>query len=376
MFREVVLITFDELVFPDIQQEVVLLLADGRRDTAAEAGTFHTIRVRNGEDLLRTTLLEERVAHATSRHARPGMKWTALFLDEKEFDTLEQTYSRDDVAALSDYASVDVGIVTGRNSFFVMSTDEADRIGINGHAVPILGRTSALRSIVFNDSDMEAYQLSNPSRLLNLRGVTASAFSAPLRRYIKSGELEGVNRGYKCSVRPRWYDVPSVYVPDAFLFRQIHNAPLMVANHARATATDTIHRVRTLPGIEVDRLCAASVNSLTFAWAEVCGRSYGGGVLELEPREAEELPCLYSFAQDLDAHYVDAQLRNGDIDSALQYADDILLRRGLGLSASEVRRLNDAWQSLRNKRQGRRRGSSAGLVSELTPGAPENVIEP
>ena len=37
-------------------------------------------------------------------------------------------------------------------------------------------------------------------------------------------------------------------------------------------------------------LAAASINSVTFAFSEVMGRSYGGGVLELEPREAEPLP--------------------------------------------------------------------------------------
>lgn len=371
LFDQLVLIAFDELVFPDIQQEVVLLLAAGRSDRGRKAGTFHTLRLRNGEQLISPGLFEDQVEHAPSRHAQPGMKWTALFLDGNDFEILESTYRRADVAKLGEYARVDVGVVTGRNSFFVMQARTADEIGINGFAVPVVGRTSALKSIRFNDGDMAAYRADNPSRLLNLSGIGADRFSDPLKDYLAAGAREGVDRGYKCSVRPRWYDVPSIYVPDAFLFRQIHTAPFMVANHARATATDTIHRVRVKPGVEVDRLCAASINSLSFAWAEVCGRSYGGGVLELEPSEAEELPCLYEHAGELDLDYIDSKLRAGQLDAAIAHGDQVLLVQGLGLSDAEVRSLNQAWKSLRDKRQGRRRGSSVRAQAEAQPGLTE-----
>ena len=357
LFRDIVLVAFDELVFPDIQQEVVLLLAEGRTERRSKSGSFHTIRVRNGADLLRSNLLDDRVEHLPVRHTREGMKWTSLFLEGAEFDTLDEVQRNPYVTPLSDYARVDVGIVTGRNSFFVVTKDEADRIGINGYALPTVGRTSALRSIIFDKEDLEEYQTSNPSRLITLQGVSKDRFPAALNRYLAAGETEGVHRGYKCSVRPRWYDVPSVYVPDAFLFRQIHNAPYLVANHANATATDTIHRVRIEDGIDRDRLCASSINSLTFAWAEVCGRSYGGGVLELEPREAEELPSLYNFGEGLDIDHIDLCLRSGDVTRALKHTDQILLREGLGLSAGEIKRLNFAWQTLRNRRQGRRRSA-------------------
>lgn len=360
MFDDVVLVAFDELVFSDIQQEVVLLLAEGRRARQAEkSGALHTIQVRNGADLLHSRLLDRRVAHLPERHTRPGMKWTSLFLEAAEFDMLNEVQANAAVRPLSDFAGVDVGVVTGRNSFFVVSPSEADRIGVNGFAVPTVGRTSALKSIFFSAGDLERFGESNPARLLNLKGVDASSFSRLLKEYIRAGERDGVHHGYKCRIRPRWYDVPSIYVPQAFIFRQIHNAPFLVANHAAATATDTIHRVRVQDGIDVDRLCAASINSLTFAWAEVCGRSYGGGVLELEPREAEELPCLYDHAAELDARYIDQRLRAGDLSGALEHADEILLRRGLGLTKKDISRLDNAWTTLRDRRQGRRRTAQA-----------------
>src|SRR5262249_35445592 len=112
MFRNLLLVAFDELVFPDIQQEVVLLLAEGRPARPVENGTFHTIQVRNGADLLRSNLLDEKVGHLPVRHTRTGMKWTSLFLDCATFDTLDEVQRLPSVRALADFAEVDVGVVT------------------------------------------------------------------------------------------------------------------------------------------------------------------------------------------------------------------------------------------------------------------------
>ncbi len=103
------------------------------------------------------------------------------------------------------------------------------------------------------------------------------------------------------------------------------------------------------------------VNSLTCAWAEVAGRSYGGGVLELEPREAEALWVPFEFAAELDADYLDGCLRDGDADAALAHGDQILLRQGCGLSERDIELARSARRRLleRRQRRGKRRAASA-----------------
>ncbi|MCV5926957.1 hypothetical protein OFO11_34205, partial [Escherichia coli] len=66
------------------------------------------------------------------------------------------------------------------------------------------------------------------SFLLDLKGIEEQDFSSGLKEYIRLGEEEGVHTGYKCRVRKRWYEVPSIYISDGFLFRQIHKYPLLV----------------------------------------------------------------------------------------------------------------------------------------------------
>ncbi len=358
LFKDTYIVAFEELVFPEIQQEVLLLLATGRHRYTDHIGNLHTLQVRNGEALIAAGPFSNRLAELPAARTHEQMKWTSVFLPSEEFGVLDDALSSGSLSRLGDWASVDVGIVTGRNSFFVID-DEDDLKSEADHLMhDIVGRTSALRSIRFTPDDLANYRKAYPSKLISLSGVNRPDFPQSLERYIQSGEASGVHRGYKCRVRNRWFDVPSVYAPDAFMYRQIHHAPLLIANHTGATSTDTVHRVRLLPArnIEVERLCGSLVNSVSFASSEVLGRSYGGGVLELEPREAEKLPIPFSEDYGVDVDYLDKKLRAGDLEAALDHGDDALLRKGCGLSKPDIDRARSAWRRLRDRRHSRKHG--------------------
>ncbi len=355
LFRDVYVVAFDELVFPEIQQEVVLLMCEGRTRHAETPGRLHTLQVRNGNELPASVGGSKAISHVAEHHADTSMKWTSLFLPKDEFQTMQESCRHPDLDMLGNLADVDVGIVTGRNRFFVVRHEEADRLQLGKHGVDVVGRTSALTSLRFTPDDLKSYAERHPSKLLNLGGWRESQFPASLKRYLEDAESHDVHRGYKCRIRKRWFDVPSVYAPDGFLHRQIHHAPLLATNLAGATSTDTIHRVRMLPGSDVRRASAAIVNSLTFAHAEVVGRSYGGGVLELEPREAERLALPYKHAENVDVEYMDAQLRVGNIKAAADHGDQAMLREGCGLDDKDIRRARAAWLRLRDRRHRRRR---------------------
>jgi adenine-specific DNA methylase len=353
-FDHIVLIGFKKLVFPEIQQEVLLLLAEGRRQSAGSPSDIHTIEYEDGDDLVTRGNLAHAIAHVPAKHSRNGMKWTSLFLSSESFEVLDKAEKAPGLIQLGKLAEVDVGIVTGRNSFFVLTRDLRKELGVEDYSTPIIGRTSALASMVFRRSDFEKYAQHYPAYLLNLPGVAEEAFPVALTEYIASGQRESVHLGFKCRMRPRWFDVPSVYVPGGLMFRQIHRYPLLVVNEAQVTSTDTVHRVRFKDGIDSRSLATAFFNSLTLAWAEVCGRSYGGGVLELEPGEAEELPIPYKEGLNLDVEKADDLLRRGCERDALEYVDRVVLQENLGFDRATIRRLRNAWDELRDRRINRK----------------------
>ncbi|HIE56289.1 MAG TPA: SAM-dependent DNA methyltransferase [Chromatiaceae bacterium] len=353
-FAHIFLVGFQRLVFPEIQQEVVLLLAEGKREANSHTSDIHTIQLPDGAALLTLDDLNDAVAHVPAKHTRKGMKWTSLFLDETAFAALDTAERAPGLTKLGQLAEVDVGIVTGRNKFFVLDKEKRDDLQAADYTIPIVGRTTALKTTVFNQTDFTKYTQQYPAFLLNLKGVAANTIPQPIKEYVQLGEQENIHRGYKCRIRKRWYDVPSIFVPDAFLFRQIHRYPLLVLNEAGATSTDTVHRVRFKGEINGRLLATVFFNSLTLAWAEVCGRSYGGGVLELEPREAEELPIPYDDDLNIDVEKVETLLRNGRALEALDYVDNIVLKEYLGFDDMLLENIRSAWEQLRDRRINRK----------------------
>lgn len=112
--------------------------------------------------------------------------------------------------------------------------------------------------------------------------------------------------------------------------------------------------MRFINGVDGQTVTAAFLNSLTFAFAEVTGRSYGGGVLTFEPSEAEALPLPLTGAKLLDLERIDKLLRDNDIDTVLEITDSVLLIQGLGLSEDQTKTLRRIWAKLRDRRVNRK----------------------
>jgi len=352
-FEHITIVGFKTLVFPEIQQEVVLLLADGKTCKKNIQSDIHTVEFKDGSFLTGKNVLKKAIAHIPAKHSHGGMKWTSLFLGAKAYDAINLASQDKRLVQLKTLASVQVGVVTGRNKFFVLTQKEQKALGCEKLTIPIVCKTTALKSIRFDKEEFARYCETYPAYLLNTLGTDEAKFPKQLLKYIKDGEDAKVNDGFKCRIRKRWYDVPSIYVPDAFMFRQVHLYPLMVANHAGAVSTDTIHRVNIKKGVDVDLLSASLFNSLTLAWAEVCGRSYGGGVLELEPSEASALPVFYSTDIGLDPKKVNDLLKCGKASEALDYVDNIVLVQALGFKKTFIANIRSAWNELRDRRMGR-----------------------
>ncbi|GLE54152.1 class I SAM-dependent methyltransferase [Mycobacterium montefiorense] len=344
-YREITLITFERLVFDGILQEVVLFCGV----TGAGPARIRTVNLTDA-DALEDADLDVDSAPALLHEQE---KWTKYFLDPAAIGLLRTLKGSDTMTRLGSIADVDVGIVTGRNSFFTFTNAQAHELGLRPHCVPLVSRSRQLSGLVY-DTDCRASDVAAGHRTWLLNAPDTPADSA-LAAHIDAGEADGVHRGYKCSIRTPWWRTPSLWVPDLFLLRQIHLAPRLTVNAAGATSTDTVHRVRLIGSREsrVDPAAFAAVfhNSATFAFAEVMGRSYGGGILELEPREAEQLPIpAPAHAGAGLAEDVDLLLKANEIEKALDTVDRHVLIDGLGWSPDVVAQCRAAWQTLRDRR--------------------------
>jgi adenine-specific DNA methylase len=357
-FAEITLVTFERLVFDGILQEVVLFCGVvGTNGTNGTQGTgparIRTVRLSDA-DALAYADLDVEFAPALLHESE---KWTKYFLEPQAIRLLRTVRQSGTMTALGQVAEVDVGIVTGRNSFFTFTDTQARALGLTAHCVPLVSRSTQLSGLVY-DNDCRATDIAARQRtwLLN---ATRNPTDPALLAHIDAGEAAGVDTGYKCSIRKPWWSTPSLWTPDLFMLRQIHLAPRLTVNAAAATSTDTVHRVRLkgrAPGIDPTALAAVFHNSATFAFAEIMGRSYGGGILELEPREAEQLPLPPPACAGSElAAEVDLLLKANEIDKALDVVDRRVLIDGLGWSPDAVAQCRSAWVTLRGRRT--KRGS-------------------
>ncbi len=358
-FRRIDIIACNDLLFVNAEQEIVLLLADDLVDAPSEQNICRVALTEIGSvDQLMKSEPAKLLAKSQRKQIRhDSEKWLKYFLSNREIELMRRLREADEVTVLASHASVDVGVVTGRNDFFLLSAEQVAQYGVNRYVTPVVGRSAQIRGVRFTDTDWAALATRGERvHLLNLGLINGHSLPKECLGYIKAAEAASIHQGYKCSIRVPWYVVPSIWSPDCFFFRQIYDFPRAIINRAGATSTDTIHRMkcRTKPELVVKSL----YTSLTAASAEIEGRSYGGGVLELEPTEAERLLMPAQLHSGLPLDECDRLLRTNRLDALISENDRYILRQGIGLDRVDCKTLNGIWMKMRERRFSRRRRAS------------------
>ncbi|MFD4421171.1 Eco57I restriction-modification methylase domain-containing protein [Agromyces sp. NPDC058484] len=319
-FTAVELVTFERLQFDGIQADVVLLLAGGN-----DAGGTDHFTVRQVGDV-------EELSGATTTSWAPdpvGGKWTGAFLG----DTAQQDLQRlADVGALSPlggWGRVTSGAVTGRNSYFTLAQEDVVALGIPQHElVRILPPGLSITSVGdFSRRSWERARDDGRCAFLLVPGKKPSPESA---RYMDRGRLLGVPDGYKCRVRQYWWRTPGISRPDFFVSYMSGHTPRVVKNSARVANLNGTHGLALASeGSSLAKfLPVLSMSSMSLLSAETVGRTYGGGVLKMEPTEAARWltvspafvkAALSGHASSLaEAH---KRIQVGDIEGAQNLAD-------------------------------------------------------
>ncbi len=132
------------------------------------------------------------------------------------------------------------------------------------------------------------------------------------------------------------------------LLKRSHEAPRLIANEMGAYTTDTAYQVDSR--LPVSALTVGFFNSLTALSTEMAGRAYGGGVLELVPSEIKSLLIPVVEVAPDELHRLDRRFQEGEsADSILSAQDDLVLARA-GVSADDIRVIQQARRRLMNRR--------------------------
>ncbi len=361
--ESITLLHIREMVFPDVLQGVVLLLARKKRaDSNAPAfsgtPTPHQVRMRLLEFATLSSLakleLEQLEDDSHPALSATQGEWMLGLLTTQETRLLARLREHPLVQPFASLASVDIGIVTGANNFFVVNRETLERYELASIAAPMLAKSELIKGIVYTQSDHEANREAGKAVFfLKFPARELAALSPPMAAYISSGEARQLQERYKCRIREPWYVVPYVWTAEMALLKRCHLFPRLVVNDLGAHSTDTAYRVRlhaSMAGRARD-FAASFLNSLTFLCAELGGRHYAGGVLELVPSEIEKLLIPLQAIEAPTFTRIDAMIRaRVSLDELLDFTDPLILGQGLGLTMPEIQLLQSAHRRLLKRR--------------------------
>ncbi|KVR28112.1 methyltransferase [Burkholderia ubonensis] len=350
-FRDVQLVLFDEQVFPEAEADVILLLADGYLEGPAHHATIR--QSKNAADLASLG------AGQIWRPTDPAAKWTSSLIDPKAIEPLQDLLQRGLFTCLETWGDTTLGIVTGNNKYFTLSPQRVRELGLR--------RKELLHLSPPGSSHLRGLSLSKVMLTkLGREGHATYLFypsdppSAEAVAYIEDGHRTGVDTAYKCRVRKTWYQVPLVPAADLLLTCMNADTPRLTANDAGAHHLNSVHGVylndeyREL-GREL--LPLASLNSVTLLHAEIVGRAYGGGILKIEPKEADvwAMPSpalILARAEALRTvkQQVADLLDDGKLLDAVEIVDQVVLKGCGDLSAKQIKQIRRARAELAHRR--------------------------
>lgn len=345
---KVLLIDPQKLIFDEALQGTVLLMAVKRRSgEVGDCGLAVTPELTN--DFLDRDPSEVFVAAQFAPAPAAATKWMASLLSVEEQQALARVLELPTVCRFEDVATVSVGIVTGANKFFLVPDAVIDEFQLHQYAKPMFGRSYHVPGVVY-DETVHAANTSKElaTNFLHFGPTPFEDLPAGAQRYIQKGEAEELHERYKCRIREPWYDVPSVRSSDMSLLKRCHQAPRLIANTMNAYTTDTAYRVGSTYAPEV--LTVGFFNSLTALTAEMAGRAYGGGVLELVPSEIRSLLIPVVDVKPKELRQLDHRFRSSEsVEQIFQAQDESVLGRA-GVADDDIRIIQAARRRLMNRR--------------------------
>jgi hypothetical protein len=342
-FDAVIVARIHEDLFPDNEEEVFLLMADGFGRPTGHI-TYRLYQTK--EDLL-----GEKPAKSVTISAGDILKGKRPFvkhlLDQDQISLLAGLEQNSLVAPVSRFCKFKTGYVSGDKKFF-----HPDRQTRSDFALP---EHHLIKSVI-NSRQLKGLGLYADAGHIDSQLYYPACPEAGDRDYIRLGEATGISSRYKCKIRSPWYLTPGVTKPD-LLLTVFTDQPLLLGNRGRYAASNSLLcGYLTGTGLSAEDILCRWYNSLTLLSVELQVHALGGGVLVLIPGEADSIriPCAGGRVIPGQKEFlaeVNLLLRTSDAGRAYEAGDRYVLQEALGLDPGLVARLREAIGALRRWRK-------------------------
>jgi len=346
---KILIIDSQELVFAEALQGTVLLLAQKKTSNKSQTHADLAIRYEKNLKFLKKSPLTMFGESDYVSTLISDDKWMLPLLTAEEREVIARATAMPAVKRFGDIAKIEVGMVTGANDFFLVNDEIIETYSLAKYAVPMVGRSQHLRGLLYTKRKHAGNKENGlPVNFIDFPNLPKKELEKNLVKYVNTGESSELHLRYKTRIRDPWFLVPSKWAPQLFLLKRSSTVPRLVVNEIGALNTDTAYRVNT----QADPVSFAYsfYNSLTAISAELEGRSYGGGVLELVPSEVRRLviPLISATRQQIDT--LDSALEKRISTNQLLAIQDQIILKKIGLSDSDILNIQRARIKLQSRR--------------------------
>lgn len=295
-FGRLRVLRFKQRVFPDIMQNILILLAEDKGQSTSKVELIAQERL---DDLTGGTI-GNGVAIPLSEIVSGDRAFQFALLSEETRATLTALHSF--TVRSRERVKFNIGYVSGNKNFFHPSNADIKKYDLPARSlVPAIASSKQLSRQGLGTAEMI------PVSHLWLPGHHLTKGE---RSYVEQGERAGIDMGYKCRIRTPWFKVPGVKVPD-LLLTTFSDVPRLHRNNAGWVGSNSVLCGYMHSGENADDFVSSWYTPLTLLSSELEIHSLGGGVLVAVPREADAVQVLRTTAtQKLDMERLSSALRS------------------------------------------------------------------
>ncbi|MDY7799334.1 N-6 DNA methylase [Aeromonas caviae] len=334
----------------------VILLADGFRENPSNDCDVLICSVDTLDELHSAIYSQETTKNIDINN------YKLYILNQQIRETYSKLSSTKFSQPLYHYFDIKIGLVTGANKYFVVDEKTIDEYSIPQSALkPIIGRFNTLIGLKHTKYRQEKIQSDgHRAYLVNPTEEQMGISDSPIRKYLDNITQEEIEKNRTFEKRKNWfapdYGIDSI-IPDAFMSYMTHLGPRIVINQAKVNCTNSIHKIIFHDKSASLKLKLAVSVSLLSSYSqlssEIEGRSYGSGVLKIEPTAGKRIRVLLSdeIIEPLCSlvPLIEKKLDDGDYDDISSLVDNIFIASNI-LTQEQCKALSDGVMFLRDER--------------------------